>query len=306
MAIASIQQKWCLNDQPIPIVSRTKDVEDPHKLTLEGPQKRQDVSLVDIGPSASTKWFDMLLKVTNKWWRQHCDHLSIIMDIKEAFQEARPENPNSLVAVKVRNHVILVQHLVPDKLYLACKAGDECRALSWFIEHLRSELQNLTMKCKRRHRVISMSQSTSSESLSDASSTSRRDKRQRKCDRHLMKCIQRTLDNSRAHVECKDCYWCPSRKSFMVRRKDGSKLEHRVGESSSLLLQAKSKKDDWSLGKISMCFLEVENSIISSLGAGASAASAPAASAPLPHDGSSFATDAMDESSTRRGPPRRR
>ena len=74
----------------------------------------------------------------------------------------------------------------------------------------------------------------------------------------------------RAHKQCKRAYWCSSRDSFLIKRKDGKRLEYRIESRRASLSNAKTQ-DEYSLSNMCMSFLAAETPVIGFLNKEASA-----------------------------------
>ena len=74
----------------------------------------------------------------------------------------------------------------------------------------------------------------------------------------------------RANKHCKHAYWCASRDSFRIKRKDGQLLEHRIESRRASLANAPTQ-DEYSLRDIGMSFLAAETPVIGFLNKEASA-----------------------------------
>ena len=243
MPMLGLAQKLCLNEHVVPLHRVTMDIADPHKLTQEGDTERQDLCLVDVSPNGPSYWLEKGFNLSTRWWRSNSSNLPLLAEIRDAIisgkpsgpQARMPRRPNIVVAVKVRGQVILVQNS-HKKLQLALPHGKEESLLSWFLEQLIGEVEAFTRK--KRHITPSES-SGSSSSLSQCSSQTRKDKRGRKCDRREAKAIKQCLMIFRANKHCKHAYWCASRNSFRIKRKDGQLLEHRIESRRASLASAK-------------------------------------------------------------------
>ena len=92
MSDLRVSRLWCLNEQAVPLLEATVDVDDVAQLLPEGDQEDMPVLLLSLKASGN-HWIEKALQLPNKFWNTHANDLPFLKEIKEAIVKAKRSNP---------------------------------------------------------------------------------------------------------------------------------------------------------------------------------------------------------------------
>ena len=113
----------CLNGHPVPVVKQTLRTIDPYELAenLEhfNSEEMVEADLVSFKATAEHWWIHQALTLPNKWWVLHSSKIPLLLEIRELIKAKKasqgsssrlPKQPDSLVLLKVRSKILVVQN----------------------------------------------------------------------------------------------------------------------------------------------------------------------------------------------------
>ena len=214
----AFQYRVCFEDTVVPLETQTLDFKDLHELK-GGDEDEKEFLTLNLKASVQTKEARWLLKALGKnhedklscvWWRNHQQDLPLIREIKAAISSwtpssiRMPRHSKAIVAISVRDQVILVQNSIAS-VVLAFEKGSEIQGLSWFVREISKDISNDEAPgAAEGDEGSAKRQKRSSSSLLPAE------------DEIVSECL-RTL---REHSNCKSVSFLPSRLSIKVIRQD--------------------------------------------------------------------------------------
>jgi hypothetical protein len=233
MSDLTLERLWCINQQPIPLVAATMDLEDVHKLLESGDQDDMKVLVMNLRATTGT-WVDKCLGVKATWWRHHQWRVPLVLEIKKALEESKPKKrwcsllrSTNLVALKVRGHILLVQN-DSRSLALAFEEDKEEEGIKWFLTQLQKDIKALGEP------------STSSK----AGRQGKRGKDEDTDATEESQFVKNSLKDLRSHKDCYSASYAPSRHSFKVIRTDKVCEEFLVTAFSKKRKKALENMDD--------------------------------------------------------------
>ena len=162
MAKFEVENLMCLNGVVVPKVTATMAVCDPYNLAGNlqlDVEKKLEVDLVSFKVTADTLWLCKACGFHKKWWIQNSSKLPLLQEIKDLIKHNKPQKgqtlqrlpryPDSLVPLRVRGKVLLVQNCqIHLNLALSGSWVDKAATLTWFMEELDKDLQNHPQEAK--------------------------------------------------------------------------------------------------------------------------------------------------------------
>ena len=220
MVVLRTSWSLCLNDQVVPVQTKTCAIVDPYELMggLDLDMEETQVSLVCFHGRADISWLTQGLELTVKWWVRHCNRIPLILEIRERIKAKKnkkePANRKCLVALQVRGKTIFVvndTHTMTLGLLEGQPLPEEqpgspknqAGILCWFCDELYKDIQNMPKEVEKHLK-------------------------EDRAPPEDQEAIQRTLDGIQAHPQCKSCHYTPSRLGFKIFKKDKTSKEIRV------------------------------------------------------------------------------
>ena len=206
-----LEYRLCLGDHVVPLARQTLELKDLHELQGgdEDPQEFLILNLKASPPMPSMLWFTKALGLKSGWWLKHAGALPILSEIKEAIASKKPRssrmprNHKAIVAIQIRDRVILAQNLT-NSVVLAFKPGRELQDLSWFLQEVDKDLKDLDTE-EPAAKQAKLELDPEENSIIE------------ECTRDLM-----------SHAGCHKALFLPSRSVFRVIRKDKISREFAV------------------------------------------------------------------------------
>ena len=231
-----VQNRVCLGDSAIPLREQCLDFHDLHTLA-EGDLDGQVFLLLSLKASGDLRWLERGFKLSAKWWVRNHMRVPLLKEIRQAIETKKsrsgggsrlPKLANTLVAIKIREKVILVQNQ-PLFVNLAFHPGEEIEGLQWIINELKKYIDHL------KEESSESSQDDDDEGEDDEHEEPQGSLRVSKQQRHPLskneqQIVENSLKNIREHSECLRATFLPSRCAFRVFKKDKSKSEFRVSD----------------------------------------------------------------------------
>ena len=88
MCDLTLKRMWCLNEEPVPLVESTVDIEDIHNITESG--STEDVKVLLLNLKANTgPCIDKALKLKPRFWNSCSCQVPLIKEINEAILKVR-------------------------------------------------------------------------------------------------------------------------------------------------------------------------------------------------------------------------
>jgi hypothetical protein len=203
--------KWrfCLGDRAIPFERETLDLHDLHD-QANGDIMDQEFLLLSIKATAEMGWLEKAFKLHTRWWVKNQWEILLLLEIRQAIDSKKvksginsrmPRLPNAIVAIRIREKVILVQNR-SQSLCLAFKPGEEVETLQWFLEELEKDLEKMQDQA--------------------AAPQGPQKQRQKHCGLgdEEAQVAKTSLEKVKGHPQCLNASYLPSRSSIKVIKKD--------------------------------------------------------------------------------------
>lgn len=239
----TLKYRMCLNDLAVPFVERSLAFHDLHNLA-EGDIENQEFLILSLKASADVRWLERAFDLPARWWINHHGSVPLLLEIRQAIETKKvksgggsrlPKLPTAIVAIHIREKVILVQNQTLF-LSLAFKPGEEIEALQWFLEELEKDIEKLQNKAAPQ---------TTQEQDDDTQEPPRFSKQQKhRVGHEEHQVVQASLNKLLEHSECLRASFLSSRGSFRVIKKDKSSSEFLVSGLMKKRKVAQNRDDD--------------------------------------------------------------
>ena len=254
------------------------DFEDIHNLVGgdgAAADENEEYFLMDLKATAEVRWIEKAFGLSSRWWKDHHKDVPLLEEMRKAIDGGKarkggasrlPRRPDLVVAIQVRDRVILVKNQALG-LALVSKKGEEMETLQRFLEEFEKDLTNLggarssDQKGEPAKDLQNLGGANSSDqegeppSLEAASSSARlsgqklevdwssRQKRKRLdsglsgLDDQERELVEAALVKLRQHPQCRQATWLLSRASFRV-----VKQGKETSEASEFFVSGRKKK----------------------------------------------------------------
>ncbi len=140
--LGTVEQKWVLGEQVVPIEKRV--------MAIEG-QPPRTYDLLPLQPTADMRWLLKALGAPEMWWAHHCDVVPLMKEIEEGVLRARTASASEwsrrglrkLIAfIVVRGREVGVR-LAVGRRAMVLKANKPQEDLQWFMEEFALDFRTL-------------------------------------------------------------------------------------------------------------------------------------------------------------------